>query len=116
MPSYPFQVGETDTRIELVRPTVRRVTGRVVAQKGALPRLILGFSTERSYVTANVSPDGTFSAQLQPARHTIELGGLTAGYSLASARLGSQDVSQGLLVGAEDLSGLVITVAVPASR
>jgi Carboxypeptidase regulatory-like domain len=116
MPSHPFQVGETDTRVDLVRPIVRRVTGRLVAQRGSLPRLLLGFSTARSYVTADVRPDGTFGAQLQPARHTIELGGLTAGYSLASARVDAQDVSKGLVVGAEDISGLVITVAAPAAR
>ena len=78
--------------------------------------MLLGFSTERSYVTADVSADGTFSAQLQPARHIIELGGLTAGYSLASARLGTQDLAQGLTVGAEDVTGLVITIATPAGR
>jgi Carboxypeptidase regulatory-like domain len=116
MPSRGFQVGETDTRVDLVRPTTRRVSGRLVAQKGSLPRVLLGFSTERSYVTATVSADGTFSAQLQPARHTIELGGLTAGYSLASARLGTQDVAQGLTVGAGDVTGLVITIATPSGR
>ncbi|HLG60150.1 MAG TPA: carboxypeptidase-like regulatory domain-containing protein [Vicinamibacterales bacterium] len=116
MPSHVFQVGETDTRLDLVRPTLRRVSGRLVAQTGSLPRVLLGFSTERSYVTADVRADGTFSAQLQPARHTIELGGLTAGYSLASARLDAQDVSKGLEVGAGDIAGLVITVAPPAHR
>jgi hypothetical protein len=116
MPSHAFQVGETDTRVELARPTLRRVSGRLVAQRGSLPRVLLGFATERSYVTADVKADGTFSAQLQPARHTIELGGLTAGYALASARLDAQDVTKGLEVGAEDISGLVITVATPGGR
>jgi hypothetical protein len=111
MPSRPFQVGETDARIDLVRPVVHRVTGRLVAPKNVLPRVLLGFLTERSYVTASVSADGTFSAQVQPARHRIELGGLPPGYSLESARLGAQDVSQGLVVGAADITGLVITVA-----
>ena len=116
MPSRGFQVGESDTRVDLVRPTTRRVSGRLVAQRGSLPRVLLGFSTERSYVAASVGADGTFSAQLQPARHTIELGGLTAGYSLASARLDAQDVSKGLVVGDADISGLVITLATPAGR
>jgi Carboxypeptidase regulatory-like domain len=116
MPSRGFQVGESDTRVDLVRPTTRRVSGRLVAQRGSLPRVLLGFSSERSYVTASVGADGTFSAQLQPARHTIELGGLTAGYSLASARLDAQDVSKGLVVGDADISGLVITLATPAGR
>ena len=46
----------------------------------------------------------------------IELGGLPPGYSLASARLGDQEVSQGLVVGAEDISGVVITIATRAGR
>jgi hypothetical protein len=114
MPSRVFQVGATDTRVDLVRPTLRTVSGRIVAEKGSLPRVLIGFSTARSYVTASMGADGTFSAQLQPARHTIELGGLPVGYSLASVRLGAQDVSQGVVVGAGDISGLVITVAPPA--
>jgi len=116
MPSRPLQVGETDARIDLVRPTLRRITGRLIAPKGVIPRVLLGFSTDRSYVTANVSADGTFSAQVQPARHRIELGGLPPGYSLGSAQLGAQDVSQGLVVGEEDITGVNITVAAPPGR
>ena len=106
-----FQVGTTDSRIDLVRPIVHRVTGRLVGPKNVLPRVLIGFATDKSYVTATVSADGTFSADLQPARHIIELGGLPPAYSLGSARLGSQDVSKGLTVGAQDLSGLEIAVA-----
>ena len=76
-------------------------------------RVLVGFSTERSYVTATTSADGSFSAQVQPARHRIELGGLPPGYTLGSARLGNQDVSKGVPVGGEDISGLVITIADP---
>jgi hypothetical protein len=111
MPSRPFQVGETDMRIDLVRPVTRRVTGRLVGPKNVLSRVLVGFATATSYVTASVSADGTFSAQVQPARHIIELGGLPPAYSLGSARLGTQDVSSGLVVGAQDLSGLEITIA-----
>jgi hypothetical protein len=111
MPSRPFQVGTTDSRIDLVRPIVHRVTGRLVGPKNVLPRVLIGFATDKSYVTATVSADGTFSADLQPARHIIELGGLPPAYSLGSARLGSQDVSKGVDVGTQDVSGLVITVA-----
>jgi hypothetical protein len=114
MPSRVFQVGETDTRIDLVRPTLRTVSGRIVAPPGVLRRVLIGFSTERSYVTA--SADGTFSAQVQPARHRIELGGLPPGYTLGSARLGAQDVSQGLVVGEKDITGVDITVAPPPGR
>jgi len=116
MPSRPFRVGETDTRVDLVRPTLHTVSGRIVAQTGSLPHVLLGFSTELSYVTATINADGTFRTQLQPARHTIELAGMPVGYSLASARIGAQDVSQSVVVMAEDISGLVITIAPPGRR
>ena len=113
MPSRAFQVGETDARNDLDRPTLRTVSGRIVAPPAVLRRVLIGFSTERSYVTATTSADGSFSAQVQPARHRIELGGLPPGYTLGSARLGNQDVSKGVPVGGEDISGLVITIAPP---
>jgi hypothetical protein len=117
MPSRVFQVGETDTRVDLVRPTLRTVTGRIVVQNGGpLPFVLLGFSTGVSYVTAQIAADGSFRTELQPARHTIELAGMPVGYSLASARIGAQDASQGVVVKAEDISGLVITVAPPGRR
>ena len=111
MPSRAFQVGETDARIDLVRPTLRTVTGRIVAPPNVLRRVLVGFATERSYVTATTSADGSFTAHVQPARHHIELGGLPPGLSLTSARLGTQDVSKGVVVSGTDVSGLVITVA-----
>jgi len=116
MPSRAFQVGETDTRIDLVRPTLRTVSGRIVAPPGVVRRVLIGFSTERSYVTATASADGSFTAQVQPARHHIELGGLPPGYTLGSARLGTQDVSQGLVVGGENVTGVTLTVAPPPGQ
>jgi len=116
MPSRVVQVAETDVRVDLVRPTVRTVSGRIVASPDVLRRVLIGFSTERSYVTATTKADGSFSALVQPARHQIELGGLPPGYSLASARLGNQDVTHGVPVGGEDVSGLVITLAKPPGR
>jgi hypothetical protein len=113
MPSRPFQVGETDAQIELVRPTLRTVTGRIVGPPGVLHRVLIGFSTDRSYVTATTTADGSFTALVQPARHRIELGGLPPGYRLSAARLGNQDVMQGVPVGNSDVSGLVITIAPP---
>jgi hypothetical protein len=115
MASRAFRVEETDTRVDLVRPTLRLVTGRVVVQKGPLPYGWLGFLTEKSYETAHISADGTFRTQLQPARHKVELSGMPVGYTLASVRLGGQDVSEGVEVGAGDVSGLVITIAPPAN-
>lgn len=111
MPSRSFQLGEADARVDLVRPIVRRVTGRVEASKEILARVLVGFVTQTSYVTARVNADGSFSADLQPARHTIELGGLPPDSSLGTARLGAQDLAQGLVVGGNDISGLVITIA-----
>jgi hypothetical protein len=116
MPSRPFQVGESDARIDLVRPTLRTVSGRLVGPPGVLHRVLIGFSTERSYVTATASADGSFTAQVQPARHRIELGGLPPGYSLGAVHLGNQDVSQGVPVGDKDVTGLVITLATPPGR
>jgi len=113
MPSRAFQVGEADARIDLVRPTLRTVSGRIVASPAVVRRVLIGFSTERSYVTATASADGSFSAQVQPATHHIELGGLPPGYTLGSARAGTRDVSKGLVVGAENVSDVTITVAPP---
>ena len=114
MPSRAFRVEETDVRLDLARPTLRTVSGRVVVQKGPLPYGWLGFLTEQSYETAHINADGTFRTQLQPARHKVELAGMPGGYSLASVRLGTQDLSQAVTVGAGDISGIVITVAPPA--
>jgi hypothetical protein len=112
MPSRAVQVGETDTRVDLVRPTTRTVSGRIVAPPAVVRRVLIGFSTQTSYVTATASQDGSFSAQVQPATHRIELGGLPPGYSLDSVRLGNQDVTKGVPVGGADVSGLVITLAI----
>ena len=110
MPSRAVQVGEIDTRVDLVRPTVRTVSGRIMAPPAVVRRVLIGFATERSYVTATTKADGSFSAQVQPARHKVELGGLPPGYSLATVHLGSQDVTQGVPVSDKDVTGLVITL------
>ena len=114
MPSRAFRVERNDTRVDLVRPALRTVTGRVVVENGPLPYGWLGFLTESSYVTAHIGADGSFRAQLQSARHTVELAGMPGGYSLGSVRLGSTDAAQGVTVEGSDLSGLVITVSPPA--
>jgi hypothetical protein len=116
MPSRVIQVGETDVRVDLVRPTLRTVTGRIVAAPDVVRRVLIGFATERSYVTATTNADGSFSAHVQPARHLIELGGLPPGYSLATVRLGDQDVTTGVPVDKADVTGLVITLAKPPGR
>ena len=70
MPSRAFQVGETDVRVDLVRPTLRTCPGASSHHRTYCRRVLIGFSTERSYVTATANADGSFSAQVQPARHT----------------------------------------------
>jgi hypothetical protein len=116
MPSRVVQVSETDVRVDLTRPVLRMVSGRIVASPDVVRRVLIGFATERSYVTATAKADGSFTAQVQPARHVIELGGLPPGYSLGSVRLDNQDVTRGVPVEGKDISGLVITVAPPPGR
>ena len=113
MPSRSFTVGDTDLRVDLVRPAMRTVSGRVVVPRGPIPYTWLGFSTDTSYETARVEADGTFRVQLQTARHAVALAGLPPGYSQGSVRLGSQDVTSGLAVGANDITGLEVNVVAP---
>ncbi len=42
----------------------------------------------------------------------LELGGLPAGYALASVRAGSQDVTAGMPVGGENIRDVVVTLGV----
>jgi hypothetical protein len=114
MPSRPFRVGEADTRVDLVRPTLRTIRGRVVVPAGPIPYGVLGFSTDTSYVGSPIDADGTFRVQLQSARHEVTVAGLPSGYALDAVRLGPQDVTNGLVVGADDISGLVVTVSARA--
>ena len=114
MPSRAFTVAEADTRVDLVRPTLRTIRGRVVVPSGPLPYATLGFSTATTYESARINADWTFRVQLQPARHAVEVAGLPSGYSLKSARVGTQDVTNGLVVDQEDISDLTLTIAPPA--
>lgn len=116
MPSQIVRVNGADTRTDLVRPTLRTISGRIVAPPAVVRRVLIGFSTDRSYVTAAPKPDGTFTAFVQPDRHRIELGGLPPGYRLGTAQLGGQDVTQGVPVAGQDVSGLVINVAAPPGK
>ena len=112
--SFRIEVGDRDvTGLELVRPPTHAVTGRIVVQNGPLPHALLAFNSTTSYVRVPINPDGTFSGQLHSARHRIDLAGMPSGYSLASVGVGSQDVSEGLVVGNADVSGVVITVSAP---
>jgi len=112
--SLAVDVRDADTTsLEIRRPPVRAVSGRVVTTTGPIPNGLLALVTDRSYVPIVINPDGTFTAHAQSARHRFEFGGLPVGYSLASVRAGSQDVSQGLTLSGADVSGIVITLNAP---
>jgi hypothetical protein len=111
--SIPFRHADADvSSLQFQRPVVRTVTGRVVAEKGALPASIVGFSTAESYVSSALNPDGTFTVRLQPGRHQVEVGGLPAGYVLSSVRAGSRDATEALVIGSDDVRDVVVTLAV----
>jgi hypothetical protein len=112
--SLVVKVGDSDVvGLQLAPPPTRTVSGKIVVENGPLPHALLAFSTPNSYVSAPISPDGTFTTHLQAARHQVDLAGMPVGYHVASVRVGSADDTQGFAVGNTDLSGMVITVAAP---
>ena len=113
MPSHVLTMAEQDQKVELVRPKLYTVSGRIVVPNGPLPFTFLEFYTERSYVTARIRPDGTFTAQLHSAVHQIDMAGMIPGYGLASATLNGKPLENVLSVGTSDVSGLEVTMATP---
>jgi hypothetical protein len=112
--SVPIRVADDDiTGVELTPLPTKKVTGRIVVKNGPIPRGILGFYTIKSYVSATVNPDGTFSVDLHDANHQLDFAGLPVGYYVTSVRAGSQDASQGIVVKNADVSNVVITLEVP---
>src|SRR5215471_8922640 len=112
--SLVVSVGDKDvTNLQLVAPPTRAVSGRIVVQNGPLPHALLAFATEKSYEDATIKPDGTFTTRLHEARQRVDLAGMPVGWNVASVRIGSQDASEGFVVGNADVSGMVITVAAP---
>jgi hypothetical protein len=112
--SLVVPVGDKDaTGLELTLPPTRTLSGRIVVDNGPLPHSLLAFSTDNSYVSANINPDLTFSVKLHAARQHVDLAGMPVGYSVSSVRIGSQDALEGFAVGNADLSGMVITVSAP---
>ena len=114
--STAVDIREADTTsIEIKKPPTHLVTGRVITSGGPIPRGLLALVADRSsYIPVTINPDGTFTARAHSARHRFEFGGMPVGYSLTSARLGSQDLAQGLTVTNADVSGIVLTVTAPA--
>lgn len=117
--SYPVTVGESDiSGVELVPLPTKRVTGRVVVRNGAgygaIPYGLLGFFTQKTWVSGKINEDGTFSVDLHSTRHQIDFAGLPVGYTVASVKVNGQDVTQqGILVGKTDVSDVVITLNAP---
>lgn len=112
--SVAVNVREADvTTVDIRRPPTHAVNGRVVVTHGPIPSALLALVADRSYVPIRINADGTFTAFAQSARHRFELSGVPVGYSLASLRLGSQDLSQGLTVGNADISGVTVTISAP---
>ena len=113
MPSHVLTMAEQDQKVELVRPKLYTVSGRIVVPNGPLPFTFLEFMTDRSYVAARIRPDGSFTAQLQPSTHLIDMAGMIPGYGMASATLNGKPLDSAIEVGTSDVSGLVVTMTVP---
>jgi hypothetical protein len=112
--SVVVDVREADVAaLEIKRPPVHTVSGRVVTSSGPIPNGLLALVADKSYVPITINADGTFTARAQAARHHFEFGGMPGGYSMTSVRAGSQDVSNGLTISNADISGLVVTVNAP---
>jgi hypothetical protein len=113
MSSLVFDVGSADVSVNMQRPVVRQVRGRLVVQNGPLPQGTLAFSTPSSYVVAAIGTDGTFTAQLQEGQHRVELSGMPVGYTVASVRVGARDTTPNLTIASADLPDVVVTVGSP---
>lgn len=114
MPARRVTVGNDNiTGVELIPLPTQTVTGRIVAKRGPLPVGYLGFQTDETYVDSTIHPDGTFTVQLHAATHEPVMAGLPIGYSIASVRIGSRDVTKGITVGKSDISDVVITLDTP---
>jgi hypothetical protein len=113
--SMPITLADEDlSGLELVPLPTKRVSGRIISRNGPLPHGILGFYTEKTYVGGKISENGTFSVDLHSTRHQIDFAGLPVGYSLATVKIGNEDMTQrGIVVGNADVSDVVITVNAP---
>jgi hypothetical protein len=67
------------------------VSGKIVVENGPLPRALLAFYTDKSYVDSPINPDGTFTLRLHSARHRVELAGMPGGYAVTSVVAGAQN-------------------------
>jgi hypothetical protein len=112
--SLVVPVGDKDVSgLMLTLPPTRAVSGRIVIENGPLPHSLLAFSTNNSYVSASISPDLTFTTRLHAARHRVDLAGMPVGYTVTSVKIGTQDATEGFVVGNADISGMTISVSAP---
>ena len=113
--SFPVTVGQADVSgVELTPLPTKKVSGRIVVKNGSIPHGILGFFTAKTWVPGKINDDGTFNVDLHAARHQIDFAGLPVGYTVASVKVGDQDVTQqGIVVANADVSGVLITLNAP---
>jgi hypothetical protein len=114
--SVLFEVSDKDVNnLELKRPKLYTISGRINAAHGPLPWALLAFYTSTSYAAADIHDDGTFTVKLHAAKHFADLGGMPSDYDMVSVKRGNQDLSGGLVVTDADISGIVVNVSVPAN-
>lgn len=113
--SMPITVSNDDVSGAELQPLpTKKVSGRIIVKNGSIPHGLLGFYTEKTWVTSKINEDGTFYVDLHAARHQIDFAGLPVGYSVASVKIGPQDATgQGILVGNSDVPDVVITLNAP---
>ena len=118
-PYYPglrskaFDVGDADVpELDFVKPTLRTVSGRLIVDRGPVPHTLLGFVTsDDNFIAATIHDDATFSVQLEPATHRPDVAGMPPGYVVVSVRANGKDISEGIVVGDSDISGVEVRVA-----
>jgi hypothetical protein len=113
--SMPITVGNDDVSdLELEPLPTKQVTGRIIVRNGSIPHGLLGFYTVKTWVGGKINEDGTFSVDLHSTLHQIDFAGLPVGYTVASVKVASKDVTeQGILVGDADVSDVLITLNAP---
>jgi hypothetical protein len=113
--SMPITVANDDVSgAELLPLPTKRVSGRIVVKNGSIPHGLLGFYTVKTWVTSKINDNGTFSVDLHDAQHQIDFAGLPVGYTVASVKIGSQDVTaQGIRVANADVPDVLITLNAP---
>jgi len=113
--SLPFVVADQDiSSLQMTRPLVRRVTGRIVVDAGPLPAALLAFHTPQSHVSGSIRADGTFEVELHAGRHFVDLSGMPIGYVVRSVRVGSVDVTTtGIEVNTAEVPDVTVTVVAP---